>query len=125
MTARTLLSAGLAGAAVLALAAALLIPAPAAAPAPTPTVAAAAQGKALFMAKGCATCHRHGAVAVQGFVVDDGPNLTAYRNDPEVLRRWLSDPASVRPSTQMPKLNLSPAEIEALIAFLNAPTGGP
>lgn len=76
----------------------------------------AAQGAALFRAKGCATCHRH--ADVQGATGNVGPNLTAYDADPAFLRRWLRDPAAVRPKTLMPNLRLEPAEIEALIAFL-------
>ena len=49
------------------------------------------------------------------------PELTNYTNDPAFLRRWLADPPAARPGTNMPNLNLSPAEIEDLIAFLNEP----
>lgn len=82
---------------------------------------AAAQGAALFRAKGCVSCHRHAAV-------DDawgtaGPELTAYEADAAFLRRWLRDPAAVRPNTLMPNLALAEAEIEALIAFLESDAG--
>lgn len=88
------------------------------------------EGKALFLAKGCATCHQHAAVQTSyGFSI--GPDLTNYTNSPEFLRRWLADPQSVRPQTApafgpsnvMPNLHLSPDEIEALIAFLNSNAG--
>jgi mono/diheme cytochrome c family protein len=99
----------------------LAVAAPTAPPTPTP-VPAAGIGKQLFVAKGCITCHRHDAVAVQRtFTFDDMPNLTAYRNDPAYLRTWLQDPAAVKPATEMPDLGLSAAEIEALIAFINDP----
>jgi mono/diheme cytochrome c family protein len=85
-------------------------------------------GAALFRTKGCITCHAHAAVergSNEGVLI--GPNLTNYRNDPAWLRRWLDDPAAVRPVTQtpnempnqMPDLDLSSTEIEQLIAFLN------
>ncbi len=48
------------------------------------------------------------------------PNLTSYANDPDFLRRWLRDPAAVKPRTTMPNLDLSDAELADLIAFLNA-----
>lgn len=88
--------------------------------------ASAEEGKALFLAKGCATCHVHAAVPTS-YRVSVGPDLTQYTNSPEFLRRWLADPQSVKPqaapafgpSGTMPNLHLSPAEIEALIAFLN------
>lgn len=46
--------------------------------------------------------------------------MTAYRNDPALLRRWLTDPAAIKPETKMPALALSDAELADLIAFLNA-----
>ena len=83
------------------------------------TAEAAARGKALFRAKGCATCHAHAALGeTRGGGV--GPALTDYRPDPDFVRRWLRDPAAVRPGTRMPALGLSDEEIEALIAFLSA-----
>jgi cytochrome c2 len=36
------------------------------------------------------------------------------------LRKWLKDPAAMKPSTQMPNLGLSDEDIEDLIAFLLA-----
>ncbi len=86
-----------------------------------PAATDAAAGKALFAAKGCATCHvnQRADLPAQRCCPGAGPDLTSYRNDPAYLRRWLADPAAVKPSAEMPNLNLSPAEIEALIAFLN------
>lgn len=95
------------------------------APVTTSTVQAAnaAVGQALFAAKGCATCHvnRRASSSPAQCCPDVGPNLTNYTNQPEYLRRWLADPPALKPGTQMPNLNLSSGEIEALIAFLNAP----
>ncbi len=86
-------------------------------------VASSATGKALFAAKGCATCHvNRRAIESAGECCEGvAPDLTLYTNDPAFLRRWLADPPAVRPGTQMPNLNLSDAEIEQLIAFLNEP----
>ncbi len=92
----------------------------AAAVAPTPD--AIERGMALFRNKGCVTCHANSRVEGQtGVLGPIGPNLSAYTNDPEFLRRWLANPPAVRPGTQMPNLRLSTAEIEDLIAFLNEP----
>lgn len=87
---------------------------------PMATVASAdaERGKALFMAKSCATCHIHAAANVGSHFSEVGPNLTYYRADPEFLQRWLRNPQSIRPNTRMPNLNLRPDEIDALIAFL-------
>ena len=87
--------------------------------APSATDEAAARGKALFRAKGCATCHWHAAVG-DTQVVGVGPALTDCRPDPAFVRRWLRDPSAVRPGARMPALGLSEEEIEALIAFLSA-----
>ena len=79
-----------------------------------------AYGKALFSAKGCITCHHHAAVAGSGALGEGNPDLTTYRWSDEYLRRWLHDPAAVKPGTAMPNLGLKSDEIEALIAFLSA-----
>jgi cytochrome c oxidase subunit 2 len=112
--------------AALALAALAAPPAPAVAPSTATPVPAAVLGKQLFVAKGCATCHRHGAVAAgavhpNAYPFSGIPDLTAYRNDPAFLHAWLANPRAVRPTAEMPDLALTPAEIEALIAFLNDP----
>ena len=83
---------------------------------PAPTFDQVGQGKALFTAKGCFSCHIHRDVNTQSVAI--GPDLTNYRGDPAFLRQWLADPSALRPDTKMPNLNLSDAEIEALIAFL-------
>jgi cytochrome c2 len=90
-------------------------------------VSEADYGAALFLAKGCASCHVHSRndyTVVQdsfGYVgaYNTGPDLTDFHADSDFLSRWLSSPKSIRPKTGMPDLNLSEAEIAALIAFLN------
>jgi len=91
---------------------------PGAAPPPAPV--AAARGNALFVAKGCVTCHLHRDVSGSG-VVTVGPELTGRRWPAEYLQRFLKDP-SIGPqygNARMPNLNLKDAEVAALIAFLN------
>jgi mono/diheme cytochrome c family protein len=84
------------------------------------TLAAEARGHDLFLNKGCISCHTN--TRVKGNTVATvGPNLSAYQNEAEFLRRWLSDPRAMKPATVMPKLQLSDEEIAALIAFINAP----
>jgi cytochrome c2 len=79
-----------------------------------------AYGRALFSAKGCATCHRHAAVSGSGFGPEsDIPDLTTYRWSADYLRAWLQNPVAVKPATAMPNLGLKRDEIEALIAFLS------
>jgi cytochrome c2 len=90
----------------------------AAGPTPLPTASATERGEALFLNRGCATCHIHGGVEYDGQIIGVGPALTVYRGDEEFLREWLRNPAAVRPGTEMPTLGLAEEEIDALIAFL-------
>lgn len=76
-------------------------------------------GAALFVAKGCITCHRHDDVPYNDIQTEIGPNLTHYQASPEFIRQWLHDPAAIKPQTLMPNLELTDDEIEALIAFVN------
>lgn len=80
-----------------------------------------AYGRALFMAKGCNTCHLH-AEALNTWSTEAGPTLTDYQNTPEYLRVWLKDPQALKPNTEMPNLGLKATEIEALAAFLTQST---
>ena len=86
----------------------------------TPTAAVSADhGRDLFRNKGCVTCHHHARVEGETGIFDIGPDLTAYRNDAEFLRQWLADPKAIKPDTPMPDIDLSAAEVDDLIAFLN------
>lgn len=76
-------------------------------------------GRKLFRDKGCVTCHYNARVPGETGLYAIGPNLSDYANSPEFLRQWLANPGAVRPGTAMPDLDLGPAEIEDLIAFLN------
>lgn len=94
-----------------------------AAGATTPTVRLAgdaARGKALFLAKGCATCHLNRRAGDATGLIPIGPDLSNYTNDPAFLARWLADPRAVKPGAGMPNLNLTSSEIADLIAFLNS-----
>src|SRR5947199_50889 len=76
---------------------------------------------ALFVAKGCVTCHVHGDIEGSGTVAV-GPELTGRRWPAEYLKLFLANPAiAPRSGTfRMPDLGLKPQEIAALAAFLNA-----
>jgi mono/diheme cytochrome c family protein len=112
-------SALLVGAALLAVAPSLQNQAQAAQPSQP---AGAQLGRDLFLAKGCIVCHVNSRAKAASLFSSGGeiPDLSAYHNDPVFLRKWLQDPQAVRPGTGMPNLHLSPAEIDALIAFLNS-----
>lgn len=80
-------------------------------------------GKDLFVAKGCVTCHNHEKAKnfPMGLSTNYGPDLTHFRADGDYLKRWLANPAAIKPGVQMPDLELNEKEIDALIAFLNQP----
>jgi len=80
-------------------------------------------GRQLFIAKGCVTCHTNTKIPrnmTGSITLDMGTNLSNVSASPEALRLRLKDPSSVKSDTQMPDLNLSDAEIEALITFINS-----
>lgn len=78
-------------------------------------------GRRLFLAKGCISCHANTKVRQSGYLtIGAGPTLTDFSASPEALRLRLKDPSLVNSNTQMPNLNLSDTEIEALIAFINS-----
>ncbi len=74
-----------------------------------------ARGQALFRLQGCYGCHR-----VAKFGTPIGPDLThvGARYSESYLARWLRDPEKLRPGAHMPILELDPADVEALAAWL-------
>lgn len=93
---------------------------------PTPGGDAAA-GEAFFLNGPCAGCHAIDGTTAAGTV---GPNLTHFAslpqiagvvpNDEQNLRAWLANPPAVKPGTGMPNLNLTPAQIDNLVAYLQS-----
>jgi len=82
---------------------------------PPPGQDLAAQGATLFQSKGCTACHgRQG----EGTAIAPSLEGISTKYDTDYLRRWLKDPAAVKPGATMPNLGLSEAEVEALIAHL-------
>jgi len=80
-------------------------------------------GQQLFIAKGCVTCHvNHKTDNESDYrTIDIGaPDLSNFSADPGYLDKWLFKPSALKPTTQMPDLNLSETERVALIAFINS-----
>lgn len=84
---------------------------------------ASGDGKKLFVAKGCTACHV--APGIPEAVGTIGPSLAGVASRPTIaggnlptsaenIKKWLKDPAAVKPDTQMPNLALTDAEVEAL-----------
>lgn len=74
----------------------------------------------------CGSCHSIGGTTAQGIV---GPNLTHFAsrdtfagaifdNNEANLRKWLEDPPAQKPGVDMPDLQLTSQQIDALIAYL-------
>ncbi|MEO5511129.1 MAG: cytochrome c [Longimicrobiales bacterium] len=92
---------------------------------PIPTtprvVAIADHGHRLFVAKGCITCHQ-GRGTPKPLIT--APDLSQPRFAPDYLKAFIANPA-IRPPTnpqlRMPNLELKPAEIDAIVAYLSAP----
>ena len=81
-------------------------------------------GEQLFVAKGCITCHVNTRVPnyheYWTIEYENATNLSSFSAHPDVLRMRLKDPTSVKSDTQMPNLDLTEVEIEALVAFINS-----
>jgi cytochrome c2 len=89
----------------------------------------AAEGKSLFVSRGCIACHRApGVPEAQGTI---GPNLRgvgnptghpkiadAIPNTHDNLVRWIMNPPAVKPGTAMPSLGLSQDDAGKIAAFL-------
>jgi mono/diheme cytochrome c family protein len=81
------------------------------------------QGRQLFIAKGCITCHANSKAkaASESMTIEMGaPDLSNYSSSPEILFIRLKDPAAAKSDTKMPNLELKETEIEALIDFINS-----
>jgi cytochrome c oxidase subunit II len=98
-------------------------------PAVAPSSARLAQGAQAFASLGCIGCHalRYGGAAATGGGL--GPDLThlASRqtiaagvapNNLDTLKRWISNPDSVKKGTTMPATNVDPDTLDALATYL-------
>lgn len=86
------------------------------------------EGYKAFEAATCNACH---AIKGTAAAMKVGPDLThvASRamigagwldNNPENLKKWIHDPASIKPGSKMPKLPLDEAQINSLAAYLQS-----
>jgi cytochrome c oxidase subunit II len=83
-------------------------------------------GQQVFMSASCAVCHSIGGTQAMATL---GPNLTHLKsrrtiaagtlaNNVSNLTGWIVDPQAFKPGTLMPKSTLKPAELQALVAYL-------
>jgi cytochrome c oxidase subunit II len=93
-----------------------------------PTDSAALTGQTVFMNGTCVMCH-----AIEGTPAGsrNGPNLTHFasrktiaaatlENTRENLAKWVTDPQGVKPGTRMPPSRFTPAELDALLTYLQS-----
>jgi cytochrome c oxidase subunit 2 len=95
-------------------------------PAAEPEDDLAKRGRDLFVNRACMMCH---GVRGTPAAARTGPDLThlasrrfiaagVLPNDPASLRAWIADPQAIKPGSNMPKVELAPDELDALVAYL-------
>jgi cytochrome c oxidase subunit 2 len=86
------------------------------------------QGRQLFVSGSCAGCHTVEGTEATGTM---GPDLSHFAlrstiaavqlpNDAEHLARWLAHTQQIKPGALMPQIDLSQAQIDALVAYLES-----
>lgn len=95
-------------------------------PAAEPSDPRAARGRSVFLGSGCAACHTIRGTRAAGTL---GPDLThvgsrltlaaaTVANTPGHLGGWIADPQSIKPGSLMPATPLAPADLGALVHYL-------
>jgi cytochrome c oxidase subunit 2 len=83
-------------------------------------------GQRVFMSSGCALCHAIGGTEAKATV---GPDLTHFKSRSSIaagtlsntranVTSWIEDPAAFKPGVRMPALPFKPAELNALVSYL-------
>jgi cytochrome c oxidase subunit II len=86
----------------------------------------ALEGRRVFNATACVNCHAIGGTAAAGRF---GPDLTHLMsretiasgiasNNAAELRRWVQNPAAIKPGSLMPSMNLTDKELDEVTAYL-------
>jgi len=95
-------------------------------PAPTPSSSIQSRGRDLVEAGPCALCHTVRGTEAGGRTA---PDLTHFAtrstigagtvpNTREHLTAWIANPQHLKPGNKMPATGLSPADLEAIVAYL-------
>jgi cytochrome c oxidase subunit 2 len=98
------------------------------APAAQPADARAQRGKAVFESTACAMCHSIQGTLAQGRHAPDLTHLASRQtlaagtlpNNPQALGAWITDPQIYKPGNNMPKVPMSPQDLDALVAYLGS-----
>jgi cytochrome c oxidase subunit II len=91
-----------------------------------PPADSAGAGRAVFLATACVNCHTVQGTSARGTFGPDLTHLMARAtlgagvapNTRDNLRRWISDPAHLKPGALMPAMNLPDDQIDAVVAYL-------
>ncbi len=97
-------------------------------PAPEPADELAARGRQVFLSASCVYCHTIQGTAEVGVI---GPDLTHLAdrdtlaagimpNTKGHLGGWIVDPQQIKPGARMPSTDLSPDDLQALLAYLGS-----
>jgi cytochrome c oxidase subunit 2 len=98
------------------------------APAAAPTTPEEALGRQTFLTETCTGCHTIRGTPAVGNV---GPDLThigsrqtigsgIIANTPQNLATWITDVQSMKPGAEMPDNSLTPAQVGALVTYLES-----
>jgi cytochrome c oxidase subunit II len=87
---------------------------------------AAAEGQMVFMHSACINCHTVAGTVASGRFGPDLTHLEArdtiasgpVQNTPENLRKWIADPASMKPGVLMPSMHLNDHDLDVITAYL-------
>lgn len=97
-------------------------------PARRPADSLAVRGQEVFLSGSCAMCHAIAGTPAGSRVGPDLTHLASRRtiaagtlpNTKGNLAAWITDPQRIKPGTTMPPNELSPADLEALLAYLTS-----
>ena len=93
---------------------------------PPPTDSVARAGQDVFLSKSCVMCHNIGGTLAGSHVGPDLTHLASRRsiaagtlaNTRANLQSWIQDPQGIKPGSRMPATSLSPADVKALVTYL-------
>ena len=97
-------------------------------PAREPAEALAQQGRQVFLQSSCVQCHSIAGTSATGALGPDLTHLASRRtlaaatlpNTRGYLGGWIVNPQALKPGNHMPPSDLSPADLHALLAYLES-----